>query len=122
MRSALDTFEIANEVVVAPVAVMFWKPLVPVKVFTFESNVEDAANSVMFAVPSNDTPLIVRAFWRAVAVPALPEIEPVMSEENVFEPLKVFALASSVEEAAVMVIAPPAFSVVPLMVPREPVR
>ena len=37
-----------------------------------------AAVTVMLAVPSKEVPLIVRAFWRAVAVPALPETAPVM--------------------------------------------
>ena len=92
------------------------KVLSPLKVFTFASSVEEAANSVMSVVPLNDTPLIRRAFWSAVAVPALPLMEPVIRDEKVFDPLKVFAFASSVEEAAVMVMFAVPSKVTPLMV------
>jgi len=34
-----------------------------------------ALDTVILAVPSNDTPPIVLAVWRAVAVPALPPME-----------------------------------------------
>ncbi len=54
------------------------KVLDPLKRLLSARSVEDAALSVMFAVPLKETPLIVRAFWRAVAVPALPETAPVM--------------------------------------------
>ena len=86
---------------VAFVKVVFWKLFVPEKVLLFASKVEDAAVIVMFAVPSKETPLIVRGVWSAVAVPAFPEMEPVMVEEKVFTPLKVFASLRSVELAAV---------------------
>ena len=76
----------------------------PLQVFWFASKVEDAAVMVMSAVPLNAVPLMLREFWSAVAVPALPEMEPVMVEEKVFEPLKVLLFARSVLEAAVIVI------------------
>ena len=37
------------------------KVLFPEKVFEFASNVDEAAVTVIFAVPSNDVPFIVRA-------------------------------------------------------------
>ena len=46
-------------------------------------NVPAAAVTVMFVVPSNETPLMVRAVCRAVAVAALPVVEP---EEPVMLP------------------------------------
>jgi len=95
---------------------------VPENVLLFASSVDDAAVIVMSAVPLKETPLMFRAVWSAVAVPALPEMEPVMSEEKVLEPEKVFASARSVEEAAVITIEPPALKVVPLMVPKAPAR
>ncbi len=73
--------------------------LVPEKVLLSERSVEEAAVIVMFAVPLKETPLMVRAFWSAVAVPALPEIEPVMRLENMLLPEKVLESARSVEEA-----------------------
>src|SRR5262245_21536091 len=47
-------------------------------------SVPAAAGTVMLAVPSKLTPLMVRAVWSAVAVPALPETEPEMVDEKVF--------------------------------------
>jgi hypothetical protein len=78
--------------------------------------VDEAAVMVMLEVPLNEVPLMVRAFWRAVAVPALPEIEPEMVFEKVLVPLKVLLLARRVEEAAVIVIFPVPSNEVPLMV------
>ena len=48
--------------------------------------------------------------------------ENVVDAENRLLPLKVLLLASSVDEAAVIVMEPPAESEMPLMVPRAPVR
>ncbi len=92
------------------------------KVFASLKSVEEAAVTVMFAVPSKETPLIWRAVWSAVAVPAFPEMEPVIVEEKVFDPEKVFASARSVEEAAVTMMEAPAFKVVPFTVPKAPTR
>jgi hypothetical protein len=50
----------------------------------------------------------------------VPRVEEELAK--VLRPVKVLLLVRSVEEAAVMVIDPPAFKVVPLIVPREPVR
>ena len=52
------------------------------------------------------------------------EIKPDMlrREEKELEPEKVLSLARRVEEAAETVMVPPLFKVVPLMVPRGPVR
>jgi hypothetical protein len=77
-RRVFERFVIAKEVVVALVRVVL-----PVKVLLSASKVEEAAVIWMFAVPSKETPLMVRAFWRAVAVPAFPETEPVMVLETV---------------------------------------
>ena len=76
--------------------------------------------TVMLAVPSNETPLMVRAVCSAVAVPALPEIEPVMSEVKVFAPENLLASARSVVEATVM--EPPRDTDAPLMVMAELAR
>ena len=109
--------EVALVRVVLPV-----KLLAPEKVLLLAKSVDEAAKIVMSAEPLNDTPLMRRAVWSVVAVEALPEIEPLMVEVKVFEPEKVFEFARRVEEAAVMVILPPALNVVPLMVPSVPVR
>src|SRR5665213_2503654 len=53
----------------------FWRP---VQVLASVSSVELAALMTILLVPLKETPLMVRALWRAVAVPALPEIEAVM--------------------------------------------
>ena len=75
--------ELVNCEVVA--LVKFWSVF---HVFVSPRSVVDA--TVMFAVPLNETPLIVRAVWSAVAVPALPEILPVMVLVNVCVPAHVF--------------------------------
>ncbi len=92
---------------------------VPANVLLSARRVDVAALSVMLPVPSKDTPLIVRAFWRAVAVPALPDTAPVMSDEKVFVPEKVLLFASRVDDAAVMVPFPPREIEVPLTVRLE---
>ena len=46
----------------------------------------------------------------------------VVAFEKFWRPLHVLELESNVEEAAVMVTEPPAVRVLPLIVPREPVR
>ena len=94
----------------------FEKTSVPEKVLAFARSVEEAAVMVMLPVPSKETPLMVRGVWRAVAVPALPLMDPVMVEEKVLLPEKVLELARSVEEAAVMVIGEAPVKVTPLMV------
>lgn len=62
----------------------------------------------MLEPPLNEVPFIVRAFWRRVAVPALPETEPVMVLEKVLFPLKVLLSPRRVVEAvlSVMVLQP----------------
>ncbi len=115
-------FVIAKLDEVALVKVVFEKPFVPLKKLLSVRRVEDAALSVMFAVPLNETPLMVRAFWSAVAVPALPETEPVIVCEKVLAPEKVLLLARSVVEAEPTVIEEPTLKAVPLMEPRLPVR
>jgi hypothetical protein len=57
---------------------------------------------VMFEPPLNDTPLIVRGVWRRDAVPAFPEIEPVMRDEKVLFPEKVLLSARSVDDAPLL--------------------
>jgi hypothetical protein len=74
------------------------KVFAPEKVLLSERSVVEAM--VMFTVPLKETPLIVRAFWRAVAVPAFPETEPVMVLLKVLLPLQVLVSARRVEEAA----------------------
>lgn len=63
--------------------------------------VEDAAVMTMLPVPSKETPLIVRAVWSLVAVPALPEMEPVIKFVNVSFPEKPLLSESKVDDAAV---------------------
>ena len=46
---------------------------------------------VMLADPLKFVPLMERVVWRVVAVPALPEIEPVIVEENVLTPATVWS-------------------------------
>ncbi len=123
VRLVVDAvFDMESDVPVAFVKVTFWKLLVPEKVLVSERSVDDAAVMVMLAVPSKEVPLMVRGVWSAVAVPAFPAMEPVMVEEKVLEPEKVFASARSVDDAAVTMIEPPAFRVVPLIVPKAPTR
>jgi hypothetical protein len=86
-------------------------------VFASVRSVDDAAVMVMLAVPSKETPLIVRAVWSAVAVPALPEMEPVMVWVKVFAPENLFASPRSVVEATV--IEPPSETLEPLIVMDE---
>ena len=52
--------------------VAFPKVVLPVKVLLSPSKVDEAALMTMLAEPLKLTPLIVRAVWRTVAVPALP--------------------------------------------------
>ena len=105
----------------------------PLHVLEFARSVVEA--TVIFAVPSNDTPFMVRAVSSAVAVDAFPTSAPftvvnhavvpdnnvVVALLNVFNPVHVFTLERSVDDAAVMVILSPRFNVVPLIVPNEPV-
>ena len=65
--------EVAADSSVLPV-----KLLVPENVLLLAKSVEEAAVMVMSAEPLKDTPLIARAVWRVVAVPALPETLPVI--------------------------------------------
>ena len=90
--------------------------LVPEKVLVSARSVEEAALIVMLPVPSKVTPLMVRPVCSAVAVPALPETEPVMSEVKTLVPEKVLAFARSVEEAALIVIGEAPVKETPLMV------
>jgi hypothetical protein len=92
------------------------KVLLPEKVLLFESKVEEAAVMVMFAVPSKEVPLMVLGVCKALAVPALPEILPVMVLEKVLLPEKVLLFESKVEEAAVMVMLPVPSNDTPLIV------
>lgn len=69
------------------------------KEFTSASKVDDAAVIVMLAVPLKEVPLIVRAFCKAVAVPALPVILPAIGLLNVLLPLNVLLSAKRVVEA-----------------------
>ena len=112
------------------------KVFVPENVLLFASSVDDAAVMVMSAEPLKEVPLMVRAVWSVVAVEALPVRDPtkvvnhaVVPERRVVDafakelrPVQVLLLERSVEEAAVTVTEPPALKVVPLIVPREPVR
>ena len=104
----------------------------PLQVFEFARSVVEA--TVIFAVPSKETPLIVRAVSSAVAVDAfptraaftvvnqavVPERSVVVALANVLRPVHVFTLARSVEDAAVMVIESPRLKAVLLIVPKEP--
>jgi hypothetical protein len=95
--------EVALVKVVAPV-----KTVDPENVLLLASSVELAALIVMLADPSKETPLMVRAVWRVVAVFALPPIEsePAVPVSPVPAPVKV--LAKMVPEAErFVVLAPP---------------
>ena len=94
---------VLKEVEVALVVLVFPNVWSADQVLESARSVEDAAVTVMLPVPSNETPLIVRAFWSAVAVPALPETEPGMVCVKVFAPENLLASARSVDEAAVIV-------------------
>ena len=90
--------------------------------------------TVIFAVPSNDTPFMVRAVSSAVAVDAfptraaftvvnhavVPESKVVVAFAKVLSPVHVLLLAKSVLEAAVTVIESPRLKAVLLIVPKEP--
>ena len=98
------------------------KMLAPLHVLLLTRSVEDAAVTVMSEVPLNETPLIKREFWRAVAVPALPETEPVTVCEKVFAPPKVLLSLRSDDDAALTEMEVPILKLVPLTVPSEPSR
>lgn len=53
------------------------KVLLPEKVLSLASKVDEAAVMVMSCEPLNETPFMLRAVWRTVAEPALPETVPV---------------------------------------------
>ena len=99
-------FRVATDVVspvrlVAVPALPVTEPLIGlVKVLLSERIVEEAAVIVMFVEPSKATPLMVLVAANLVAVPALPLILPLMSEENVLLPEKVFASLNRVDDAA----------------------
>ena len=91
------TFEAAAVRVIAPEVVSEVKvpTLVSEEAVTPELRVAPvrvpaAAVRVMFAVPSKLVPLIVRAVWSAVAVPAFPVRLPVIVEEKVLVPAMVW--------------------------------
>ena len=96
-RFVVDAVPETVRAVVDALPLNFWRPE---KVLASPRSVEDAAVIVMSAVPLKEVPLMVRAFWSAVAVPALPEMEPVIRELKVFDPEKVLASERSVEDAA----------------------
>jgi hypothetical protein len=188
-RSELGVPDIANDVVVAPVVVMFWKEFVPENVLLSLSNVDDAAkfpihvpcaflkqpplswmpfvnvdvpevtlSAVVWIPPANvEVPGFVTARFVIVVVPAervdestaapvrervpwrmvLPVVvappyivrpvpcvpDPIVVEAaKMFVPLQRFESERSVDEAAVIVMDDPALKVVPLMVPREPLK
>ena len=79
-------------------------------------NVPAAAETVIFEVPSNDTPLIVRAVCKAVAVAAFPVVdpdEPVTLPEIGFVTVRFVSVPTEVSDEVVTV----AFNVVPVKVP-----
>jgi hypothetical protein len=80
---------------------VFEKVLVPLKVLLLARRVEEAAVIVIFPVPSNEVPFIVRALRSAVAVPAFPVIEPVMVLATVRAPKLAAAAKRLVLEAVV---------------------
>ena len=73
--------------------------MVPTNALLSARSVDDAAVMVMLPDPLNDTPLMRRPVWRTVAVPALPEMEPVMRLLKVSLPEKVLLSARRVEDA-----------------------
>jgi hypothetical protein len=94
---------------------------VPVKAFASPRSVVEA--TTIFAVPLKETPLIVRAFWSAVAVPEFPDTDPVIRFENVSLPLKVSLSPKRVELAAETVsLVSPSVRVVPFNLIVEFVR
>ena len=74
----------------------------PVNALLSDRSVEEAAVMVMFDPPLNDTPLIVRGVWRRDAVPAFPEIEPVIRDEKMLFPEKVLLSARIVVDAPLL--------------------
>jgi len=88
-RFVEEATEANKLVVVAFVAVALPRIVPPEKVLVSLRSVDEAAVIVILAVPLNEVPLIVRAFCRAVAVPAFPEILPVIRLEKVLFPLNV---------------------------------
>ncbi len=70
--------ELVIAVIAKLVEVALAKTFPPVKVLVFARSVEDAAVMVMSAVPLKPTLLMFLDVWSAVAVPAFPEMEPVM--------------------------------------------
>ena len=82
-----------------PIVVEARNILFPLNVLLSARSVEEAAVMVMFDPPLNDTPLIVRGVWRRDAVPAFPEIEPVMRDEKTLFPVKVLLSARIVVDA-----------------------
>lgn len=77
------------------------KVLRPVKALLSAKSVVEA--TTMFAEPLKETPLIVRVFWRIVALPALPVIAPVMVWEKELAPEKPLLSERRVDEAVVSV-------------------
>ena len=65
---------------------------------------EEAAKMVMSCEPLKATPLMFLVVWRIVAVPALPETEPVMVLSKVLLPVKWLVSPKSVEEAVLSVL------------------
>jgi len=93
---------------------------VTVALSTDPVNVPAFAVTVMLAVPSKLTPLIVRGFCKAVAVAAFPVVEP---EEPVTDPLIGFVTVrfASVPTLVSEELTTVAFSVVPVSVPAAAV-
>ena len=71
----------------------------PVQVLLFARRVEEAAVMVMSPVPSKLTPFMFLPVSSAVAVPAFPDMSPVMMFEKVLLPENVLLSARSVVEA-----------------------
>jgi hypothetical protein len=78
-----------------------------------------AAVTVMSAEPLNDTPLMLRAVWRVVAVSALPPIErpEAVPVRPVPAPEKEFAVSDPTTSALPVVVAPPLIVRPPACVP-----
>ena len=85
--------------------VIFSKIFAPEKLFAplnallFERSVLEAAVIVISCEPLNAVPLIFREVWKRLAVPALPEIEPVMVLATESVPRFAAAANKLVEEA-----------------------
>jgi hypothetical protein len=76
------------------------KEFTPVNEFESVRRVEEAAVMVIGAEPSKFTPLMARVVASLVAVPAFPEIEPVIAWVKVLLPVNEFESPRSVEDAA----------------------